>query len=158
MRDARKAFRRRYASRTNLDKIFSQYDAENKGFVTAHDIHKQGTKIGLGLSLDEAQCLVQSAMVDKNKKDVAINRDEFADLMFNQDENLNLNLYNLAPLSPKPASMRGNLAEKNPTENKLKYFLQKGLKNMTVDLFRQDEDRNYEIDVQNLLKIINKRV
>ena len=97
-------------------------------------------------------------MVDKNKKDVAINRDEFADLMFNQDENLNLNLYNLAPLSSKPPSMRGNQAEKNPTENKLKYFLQKGLKNMTVDLFRQDEDRNYEIDVQNLLKIINKRV
>ena len=40
VKDARKAFRRRYASRTNLDKIFSQYDAENKGFVTAHDLHK----------------------------------------------------------------------------------------------------------------------
>ena len=58
VRDARKAFRRRYASRTNLDKIFSQYDPESKGFVTAHDLHKQGNKIGLGLSLDEAQCLV----------------------------------------------------------------------------------------------------
>ena len=29
---------------------------------------------------------------------------------------------------------------------------------MTIDLFRQDEDRSYEIDVPNLLKIINKRV
>jgi hypothetical protein len=49
-------------------------------------------------------------------------------------------------------------ADKNPIENKLKYFLQKGLKNMTIDLFRQDEDRNYEIDVHGLLRIINKRV
>ena len=29
---------------------------------------------------------------------------------------------------------------------------------MTIDLFRQDEERNYEIDTQGLLKIINKRV
>ena len=46
---------------------FSQYDNDSKGFITAHDLHKQGNKIGLGLSLDEAQCLVQSAMADKNK-------------------------------------------------------------------------------------------
>lgn len=39
VRDARKAFRRRYASRTNLDKIFNQYDADNKGYITAHDLH-----------------------------------------------------------------------------------------------------------------------
>lgn len=98
VKDARKAFRRRYASRTNLDKIFSQYDADKKGYVTAHDLHKQGTNIGLGLSLDEAQCLIQSAMADKNKKDVIISRDEFADLIFSQDENLNLMLSNLAPM------------------------------------------------------------
>ena len=98
VKDARKAFRRRYASRTNLDKIFGQYDADKKGFVTAHDLHKQGVNIGLGLSLDEAQCLIQSAMVDKNKSDVVISRDEFADLMFSQDENLNLKLSNLAPI------------------------------------------------------------
>lgn len=97
-------------------------------------------------------------MSDKNKKEVVINRDEFAELMFSQDENLNLMLSNLAPLKPKPSSAHNNAAERNTTENKLKYFLQKGLKNMTIDLFRQDEDRNYEIDTQGLLKIINKRV
>jgi hypothetical protein len=64
----------------------------------------------------------------------------------------------LAPLSPQPPSNRGNIGDRNVTENKLKYFLQKGLKNMTIDLFRQDEERNYEIDVPSLLKIINKRV
>jgi|TARA_B110001450_G_scaffold241423_1_gene250914 hypothetical protein len=67
-------------------------------------------------------------------------------------------LTNLAPLSPYAASLKATSGDRNPIENKLKYFLQKGLKNMTIDLFRQDEDRNYEIDVQGLLRIINKRV
>ena len=102
--------------------------------------------------------MVQSAMADKSKQDVAINRDEFADLIFSQDENLNLLLTNLAPLSPYATNLKTTTADKNPIENKLKYFLQKGLKNMTIDLFRQDEDRNYEIDVHGLLRIINKRV
>ena len=85
-------------------------------------------------------------MVDKSKANVVINRDEFADLMFSQDENLNLMLSNLAPLKPKPPTGHAKVAGRNTTENKLKYFLQKGLKNMTIDLFRQDEERNYEID------------
>jgi hypothetical protein len=101
VRDARKAFRRRYASRTNLDKIFSQYDADSKGYITAHDLHAQGQKIGLGMSLNEAQCLIQSAMTDQNKKELNIGMDEFADLIFSQDENLKVNLHNIAPLSPK---------------------------------------------------------
>ena len=37
---ARRAFRRRYASRTNVNKLFTQYDQSNKGFVDANDIHE----------------------------------------------------------------------------------------------------------------------
>ena len=58
VKDARKAIRRRYASRTNGDKLFSQYDQEKKGFVTARDLHYQASKMGLGMSLDEAQVLI----------------------------------------------------------------------------------------------------
>ena len=32
--DARKAIRRRYAARTNGEKLFSLYDKDNKGYVT----------------------------------------------------------------------------------------------------------------------------
>ena len=39
VKDARKAIRRRYASRTNAEKLFSQYDKDQKGFVTASDLH-----------------------------------------------------------------------------------------------------------------------
>ena len=62
-------------------------------------------------------------MVDKSKANVVINRDEFADLMFSQDENLNLMLSNLAPLKAKPPTGHANVVERNTTENKLKYFL-----------------------------------
>jgi Ca2+-binding EF-hand superfamily protein len=54
VKDARKAIRRRYASRTNADKLFTQYDKDNKGFVTAKDLHYQASKMGLGMSIDEA--------------------------------------------------------------------------------------------------------
>lgn len=40
IKDARKAFRRRYASRSNADKVFQDCDGGRKGFVDAHDIHK----------------------------------------------------------------------------------------------------------------------
>jgi hypothetical protein len=53
------------------------------------------------MSLNEAQCLIQSAMTDQNKKELNIGMDEFADLIFSQDENLKVNLHNIAPLSPK---------------------------------------------------------
>jgi hypothetical protein len=61
VKDARKAFRRRYASRTNTETIFNDCDGGKKGFLDAHDIHKQASKIGIGISLDEAQVLLQSA-------------------------------------------------------------------------------------------------
>ena len=58
VKDARKAFRRRYASRTNAETIFNDCDGGRKGYLDAHDIHKQAGKIGIGISLDEAQVLL----------------------------------------------------------------------------------------------------
>lgn len=37
-------------------------------------------------------------MVNKKKLDITINRDEFADLIFSQNENLTVDLQNLAPI------------------------------------------------------------
>ena len=41
VRYVKRAIRRRYASRTNVDKIFDQYDKDGKGYVNAHDLHSQ---------------------------------------------------------------------------------------------------------------------
>jgi Ca2+-binding EF-hand superfamily protein len=38
VRDARRAFRRKYAARNNVDKIFDKYDVGQKGYITADDL------------------------------------------------------------------------------------------------------------------------
>lgn len=43
-------------------------------------------------------------------------------------------------------------------ENKLKYFMQKSLKNVTNDLFRIDDKRTYTVDLNDVLKVVKKRV
>ena len=64
VRDARRALRRRYAARNNIDAIFEKYDAGAKGFIDAHDLARQAKQIGLGISTDEAQVLIQSAKLE----------------------------------------------------------------------------------------------
>lgn len=91
VKDARKAFRRRYASRTNIEQLFSQYDADSKGYVNAYDLLAQGQKIGLGLSLNESLALVQSAK-DQKSGDMQLNKDEFEKLIFSNDEKLDIDL------------------------------------------------------------------
>lgn len=61
VKDIRKAFRRRYASRTNIQKIFEEYDHQGKGYINAYDLIKQAERLGLGVSINEAQTLIQSA-------------------------------------------------------------------------------------------------
>ena len=39
VRDIRRALRRRYATRNNFQKIFSQWDADSKGYINVPDIH-----------------------------------------------------------------------------------------------------------------------
>jgi len=57
VRDIRKALRRKYASRSNIDRIFSQWDKSNQGVVTAEDLCAGLNKIGIRASLEEAMAL-----------------------------------------------------------------------------------------------------
>ena len=54
----RQSMRIRYASRTNIDKLFEQYDANSKGYVDAIDIYDQAKHLGIKMSVDEAQVLI----------------------------------------------------------------------------------------------------
>ena len=58
VRDARRALRRRYSARNNIDAIFDKYDNGKKGFIDAHDISRQAKHLGLGISEDECQVLI----------------------------------------------------------------------------------------------------
>lgn len=66
----------RYASRTNIDKIFAQYDADDKGYVDANDLHTQARRIGVRLTLNDAQVLIQSCKAG-NDGIQGLNVDEF---------------------------------------------------------------------------------
>jgi hypothetical protein len=55
--DVRRALRRKYASRTNLHRIFNQWDRENKGGISPPDLYLGLNKIGITVTLEQAQAL-----------------------------------------------------------------------------------------------------
>ena len=50
--DIRRALRRKYASRTNLHRIFNQWDRDNKGGISSQDLFLGLNKIGITVTLD----------------------------------------------------------------------------------------------------------
>ena len=61
IRDLRRALRRRYANRTNFQKIFSQWDRRNKGEIDFTDIKSMCSKMGLIVNDQESKLLLLSA-------------------------------------------------------------------------------------------------
>ena len=119
VRDARRALRRKYAARNNIDPIFDKYDAGAKGFIDAHDLLKQAKQIGVGISLDEAQVLIASAKMDeKESADVKLSIEEYANLLFSQEDKLQVSLKNLKPSDtlPTPLSHASQRSLGAPTE------------------------------------------
>ena len=87
IRDLRRALRRRYANRTNFQKIFSQWDRSNKGEIDAADIKHMCGKMGLNVNDQEARLLLVSADQDCDEK---LAMKEFIDLIFTPTEALNI--------------------------------------------------------------------
>lgn len=89
VKDIRRALRRRYATRTNFQKIFSQWDADSKGFIETKDVFQMMNKMGLKVNMEEAQILLISADQDHNNN---LSMNEFMDLIFSQNDALNIDL------------------------------------------------------------------
>lgn len=53
--------RRKYAARSNLPRIFSQWDKGDKGGISPHDLFNGLNKVGIAVSLDEATALHAAA-------------------------------------------------------------------------------------------------
>jgi Ca2+-binding EF-hand superfamily protein len=84
-----------------LDKLFTQYDKENKGFVDARDLHEQAGKIGMGLTLDEAQVLVRHCSKQREDGVLGLDLPDFEKFLFaGGEDDINVNLKELNPLSP----------------------------------------------------------
>lgn len=55
--DVRRALRRKYASRTNLHRIFGQWDRGTKGGISVQDLFHGLNKVNIKVSLDQATAL-----------------------------------------------------------------------------------------------------
>jgi hypothetical protein len=62
IKDIRRALRRKYASRSNVHKIFNQWDKTKKGSLDAQDVFMGLNKMGIKCSLEQAIALHDSAI------------------------------------------------------------------------------------------------
>lgn len=86
IKDIRQALRRKYASRSNAPKVFSQWDKSNTGDVNAEDIYMSLNKLGIVASKDEARVLLASAAEDQSRGN--LNADEFEKLVFSAHDDM----------------------------------------------------------------------
>lgn len=96
VKEIRRAIRRRYANRKNFQKIFTLWDEEGNGKLSVGNVFAMIKKLGLNINLDEARVLVASADEDRSGD---LSLDEFMNLIFNDNEALNVDLGKLKVLS-----------------------------------------------------------
>jgi hypothetical protein len=89
VKEIRRAIRRRYASRSNYQKIFKNWDKSQRGMLDSKDIQNMVTTLGIKINDDEAKVLLASA--DSNG-DNLLAVDEFIELIFSQNDALNIDL------------------------------------------------------------------
>ena len=153
LRDIRRVLRRKYASRTNLHRIFAQWDKVDKGGITPEDLFNGLNKIGIAATLDEAAALHGAAT--QTDADPNLSLQEFSDLLFSGDETLNVALKDLPPMDKTveaglaeglrnsmgtrtidlQALDRGSL-DKLRLRNQWRACLQRNLQNITKDLLQ----------------------
>ena len=88
--DIRRALRRKYASRTNLHRIFNQWDRGNKSGISVQDLYHGLNKIGVTASLDLSTALHACAI--QTDDDPNLSLQEFSDLLFSNEEVFTANL------------------------------------------------------------------
>jgi Ca2+-binding EF-hand superfamily protein len=96
--DIRRALRRKYASRTNLHRIFNQWDRGNKSGISVQDLYHGLNKVGITTTLDQATALHACAV--QTDLDPNLSLQEFSDLLFQHDENFGANLKNIPASDP----------------------------------------------------------
>ena len=114
IKEIRRILRRKYGARGNFQKIFNQWDNESKGAVSVHNLFDMLKKFGINVNLDEARVLVASADHDRSND---LNLDEFLELIFTDNEALNVDLAKIPGIKQFNFSREKIIIEKN------KFFL-----------------------------------
>jgi len=105
--------------------------------------------------------LLQSAKDLKDDRS-GLTAAEFANLIFATDEALDVDLRRLKPLTTAApayeAEKRGvSVAGDQGIANQWRYYLRKCVKNLSNDLLRGDENKTYEVEPAEMLRIIDNR-
>ncbi len=96
VKEIRRMIRRRYANRKKIQKIFTHWDNEKKGYISIIDVVNMCQNLGLKVNFDEARVLIASADQNKNNQ---LNLDEFMDVIYNRAETFNVDLDRMVKLN-----------------------------------------------------------
>ena len=168
VQDIVRALRRRYQSRSNVQTIFKDWDKSGKGFLEPNDIQTMLDKMGLKVNRDEAEMLVLCIDTDGNER---VTMNEFLDLVFTQNDgisSLDLNRMGVGneylgsgeerkQSFVEELKKKAELAAKIRPMNQWKFFIQKNLNNIAMDLLAVDSDRKYYVEYKDLMKVIDRR-
>ena len=89
VKEIRRIIRRKYGARGNFQKIFNCWDADHNGAVSVINVFDMIKRFGININFDEARVLVASADQDRSND---LNLDEFLELIFTDNEALNVDL------------------------------------------------------------------
>ncbi|CAG9324461.1 unnamed protein product [Blepharisma stoltei] len=158
--DIRRTMRRRYANRTDFRKIFNQWDERSLGVLRPEDVCKMVNKIGIPINLIEARVLVASA---NQSHTGALNLDEFMQLIFDQDDRLNVDLATLTEEDPSPDTEK-KLLEMHESavnqhtkkiQNELKIHLKEKINGLAAQFIRRDKNKSGKINFEYFANILN---
>ena len=174
--DIRRALRRKYASRTNLHRIFSQWDRENKGGISVPDLFLGLNKVGITVTLDQAQAL--HGLATQTDSDPNLSLQEFSDLLFSSDETYKVErLRSTEPMDKSLeqdlrqsmkasqanrtidiAGLEPGMHEKLTNRNKWRAVIQRNLPNITKDLLVVDTEKTYSVEPKEMMKVLDRRM
>ena len=174
--DIRRALRRKYASRTNLHRIFSQWDRESKGGISVPDLFLGLNKVGITVTLDQAQAL--HGLATQTDSDPNLSLQEFSDLLFSSDETYKVErLRSTEPMDKSLeqdlrqsmmasqanrtidiAGLEPGMLDKLTNRNKWRAAIQRNLPNITKDLLVVDTEKTYSVEPKEMMKVLERRM
>ena len=125
-------------------------------------------RMGLKVNRDEAEMMVLCIDEDGNER---VTMNEFLDLVFTNNDgisNLDLNKMgvgneHLGSGEERKQSFieemkrKSEQAAKQRPMNQMRFFLQKNLNNIAIDLLAVDSDRKYYVEYKDLMRVIDRR-
>lgn len=174
VRAVRQALRRKYASRSNLDRIWQQWCKDPSQGLTVEELFAGLNKIGVTASLDQAKAVHLNA---KTNTDVPfLSMEEFGKLIFTADETLPVDLTRHAKTNKNTEfeltaqllksnelnkmsfdNLAPNVLDKFRLRNKWRACLKNALQNITKDLLELDKNRTYQAEPRDFIRVLERR-